>query len=453
MTNALPGVLLMLLCLLQSAYGLANLGPGVRDPANFLPRRILVRAETTTSIKPHRAQTLDRQAIASALPEWLSREPLGENESVNLYSFCHNDPINKVDVLGLAEVVTSTPGGNDVLVNDETSFWLIYNMMADAGLVGKLDPNGGKPTFSDAMVVAGKLGGKVKTYSKYFPGNASGKNSPNDLWIMPFTVPQLPGSPGGHLDSFLINSEATNLSQGNGFYLDAIDVRSIQAAGEATSAYPWGSLSKNEASVLSNRGATLTWLDTPLATLGDGSGEYWGPEWGKWQPIGGRQGGLYDYAMATTPWGTPRAVRNMLAVEIGTAGLAKGFEAFSMLGTGSRGMQLTKLKNWWNAGAEADPYWRSLSLKDKAFYEIGQKTLPGNMFEKYAHLEPVARGRALVNDMGLGRAIWPQGTGYRLGAGTTLHTGPTPLVRWFVPRAAGVGAAGGAAYYFYNSDD
>jgi RHS repeat-associated protein len=35
--------------------------------------------------------------------QWLSREPLGESESVNLYSYCHNDPVNRVDVLGLFE--------------------------------------------------------------------------------------------------------------------------------------------------------------------------------------------------------------------------------------------------------------------------------------------------------------------------------------------------------------
>lgn len=34
--------------------------------------------------------------------QWLSREILGESESINLYSYCHNDPINKVDVLGLS---------------------------------------------------------------------------------------------------------------------------------------------------------------------------------------------------------------------------------------------------------------------------------------------------------------------------------------------------------------
>jgi|GEM_PF-1282597 len=35
--------------------------------------------------------------------QWLSREPLGESESINLYAYCHNDPVNRVDVLGLFE--------------------------------------------------------------------------------------------------------------------------------------------------------------------------------------------------------------------------------------------------------------------------------------------------------------------------------------------------------------
>ena len=36
---------------------------------------------------------------------WISREPLGEFESFNLYAYCHNDPVNKVDRLGLDAVV------------------------------------------------------------------------------------------------------------------------------------------------------------------------------------------------------------------------------------------------------------------------------------------------------------------------------------------------------------
>ena len=34
---------------------------------------------------------------------WLSHEPLGEMESWNLYAYCHNDPVNKIDILGLNE--------------------------------------------------------------------------------------------------------------------------------------------------------------------------------------------------------------------------------------------------------------------------------------------------------------------------------------------------------------
>ena len=39
--------------------------------------------------------------------QWLSRELLGESESLNLYSYCHNDPVNRVDVLGLEERVVT----------------------------------------------------------------------------------------------------------------------------------------------------------------------------------------------------------------------------------------------------------------------------------------------------------------------------------------------------------
>ena len=40
--------------------------------------------------------------------QWLSREPLGEDESLHLYAYCHNDPVNKVDDRGLAEVAVNS---------------------------------------------------------------------------------------------------------------------------------------------------------------------------------------------------------------------------------------------------------------------------------------------------------------------------------------------------------
>ncbi len=44
-----------------------------------------------------------RRYYDPATGQWLNREPLGEDESLNLYAYCHNDPINRVDVLGLSE--------------------------------------------------------------------------------------------------------------------------------------------------------------------------------------------------------------------------------------------------------------------------------------------------------------------------------------------------------------
>ena len=154
-------------------------------------------------------------------------------------------------------------------------------------------------------------------------------------------------------------------------------------------------------------------------------------------------GGVTRFSSAPRVPGSPpiNAVNPELANRLAAFKAAKG------------GGSLTRLRNWWNIGSEADGAWRALPLKDKAFYEIGQKTLPGKTFENYAVLDPVARGRALVNDQGWEHAIWPQGTGYKLGFGTTLTTGPTPLVRWAGPRAAGAGAAAEAGYYFLGSED
>lgn len=45
------------------------------------------------------------------LGHWISREPLGEMESANLYAFCGNDPINNVDYIGLQELELTSIGG------------------------------------------------------------------------------------------------------------------------------------------------------------------------------------------------------------------------------------------------------------------------------------------------------------------------------------------------------
>jgi RHS repeat-associated protein len=135
------------------------------------------------------------------------------------------------------------------------------------------------------------------------------------------------------------------------------------------------------------------------------------------------------------------AAQSVLSV----SGLAEGLHAGIAAKSGGG------LVGWWNKGSEADAAWRALPIKDKVFYEIGQKTLPASQWKDYAHLDAVARGRALVQDKGWVGALIPQGSGWSLGVGSTLSTGPTPLVRWAAPRVVGAGAAAGAGYYLYDS--
>jgi len=77
--------------------------------------------------------------------QWLSREPLGESESLNLYAYCHNDPINKVDVLGLAEIpvnqadasLVSLALAHGLLNGDSTGESIIDTAVLNSILIGK----------------------------------------------------------------------------------------------------------------------------------------------------------------------------------------------------------------------------------------------------------------------------------------------------------------------------
>ncbi len=56
---------------------------------------------------------------------WLSREPLGERESPNLYAFAGNDPVNFVDVLGLARMA----------LDPVERFELWYQVLRDTNII------------------------------------------------------------------------------------------------------------------------------------------------------------------------------------------------------------------------------------------------------------------------------------------------------------------------------
>jgi RHS repeat-associated protein len=84
--------------------------------------------------------------------QWMSRELLGEGASINLYSLTHNDPINKVDRLGLDEV-TVTDGNARYNFVDEVNGarggWLKKSL--DHLFHAKLDGSARKFTGSVAL--------------------------------------------------------------------------------------------------------------------------------------------------------------------------------------------------------------------------------------------------------------------------------------------------------------
>ena len=114
------------------------------------------------------------------------------------------------------------------------------------------------------------------------------------------------------------------------------------------------------------------------------------------------------------------------------------------------GMAATKapggqnLMAWWNSGIN-----NPVPMKDWFAYEIGQKTLSNGNYNKYKGIADAAvRGRAIMKDQGLLRAIRPDSTGFLKlkGAGATLGTGPTPGGRYGV-RALGFAGFAAAEYY------
>ena len=88
----------------ESASGKIDLRSEITDSGIFLSGPSRVGQIEQTSLNPRLAKRASPTNGASDLSDWLSRDPLGEDETLNLYAYCHADPINKVDVLGAAEL-------------------------------------------------------------------------------------------------------------------------------------------------------------------------------------------------------------------------------------------------------------------------------------------------------------------------------------------------------------
>jgi RHS repeat-associated protein len=78
------------------------------------------------------------RAYNPALGRWLSRDPIGEAGGTNLYQYVNNNPLNKIDQLGL----TGEPAWTKLLataghiLGAGGDFWSAYNDMRDANTIG-----------------------------------------------------------------------------------------------------------------------------------------------------------------------------------------------------------------------------------------------------------------------------------------------------------------------------
>lgn len=111
---------------------------------------------------------------------------------------------------------------------------------------------------------------------------------------------------------------------------------------------------------------------------------------------------------------------------------------------------MARLSDWWSKGAENDAAWRALSLKDKFYYEVGQKTMSNAEFSRYAAYDAVSRGHKLMAEHG-----WKALFSSYEHLSATWATGPTPALRYLGPRAAvglGVGATGVGGWYVWGDE-
>jgi len=126
------------------------------------------------------------------------------------------------------------------------------------------------------------------------------------------------------------------------------------------------------------------------------------------------------------------------------------FDHVLMPGVFTRAMptpRATPPSAWFVQGVKQDAQFAKMGWKDKLYWEIGQKSLPGKATEgiyegiygQYSHIaDPIARGRAIAQDYGVAHGllrIYPLEILKRLG------TGPTSAVRLIIEPVRNMGPA------------
>jgi hypothetical protein len=107
--------------------------------------------------------------------------------------------------------------------------------------------------------------------------------------------------------------------------------------------------------------------------------------------------------------------------------------AFSVAGAAGRlSLFARSVQEWWNLGSEGDALFKSLSLGDKLYYEIGKRTLSPGAFSAVEGLSAIEAGRNLVAERGFLSAMFGYGPSTVAAFGSTLSSGPTAAFRLYL---------------------